>query len=102
MRRHSTFEDDEDDESTCDEEDDEDYEDEESVKYEDGDITEDGKPYLKLLGTDGNVFSILGKALRAGKKAKWSEEKINEYKSKMTSGNYDNALCVTMEYFDVN
>lgn len=58
-------------------------------------------PILSLSGTDGNVFAILGKARRAAKAAGWSEALLKEYTDKATSGDYDNALQVTMSYFDV-
>lgn len=61
----------------------------------------DGRPPLALVGQDGNAFMILGLAFRAAKKAGWSQERIDEYKQKATSGDYDRLLGVTMEYFDV-
>ena len=39
--------------------------------WRDGDTVE-SKPTVKLIGTDGNAFSILGLAIRAAKKAGWS------------------------------
>jgi hypothetical protein len=59
------------------------------------------KPKLKLIGEDGNVFYILGKAVREARRAGWSEEKIAEFKEKAMSADYDNALRVCMDYFDV-
>jgi len=59
------------------------------------------KPELKLIGEDGNVFNIIGKAVRAAKKADWPQEKIDKFTAKMTSGDYNNALRVVQEYFDV-
>jgi len=34
------------------------------------------KPKLKLVGEDGNAFSILGQARQAAKKAEWPKEKL--------------------------
>jgi len=59
------------------------------------------KPKLKLIGEDGNVFYILGKAVREARRAGWTEEKITEFKEKAMSDDYDNALRVCMDYFDV-
>ena len=59
------------------------------------------KPKLKLIGEDGNVFYILGKAVREARRAGWPEEKIAEFKEKAMSADYDNALRVCMDYFDV-
>ncbi|HEY6193430.1 MAG TPA: hypothetical protein VI504_00160 [Candidatus Eisenbacteria bacterium] len=60
------------------------------------------RPRLQLVGQDGNAFMILGLAIRAAKKAGWSQEQIDEYKQKATRGDYDNLLSVTMEFFDVH
>jgi hypothetical protein len=97
MKKSAFEEDDNEDEETCDE----DNEDFDEPQYKDGQITDTGKPFLKLSGTDGNVFSILGRAQRAARTAKMPQEKIDEYFAKAKSGDYDNALRTTMEYFDV-
>ena len=60
------------------------------------------KTKLKLTGVDGNAFSIMGKAQSAAKKDKWTEEKIKEYLDKAMSGDYNNLLKTTMEYFEVD
>ena len=59
------------------------------------------KPKLKLVGQNGNAFAILGCARKAAKQAKWTPEKVAEYTQKATSGDYNNLLAVTMEYFFV-
>jgi hypothetical protein len=59
------------------------------------------KPKVKLVGRDGNALAILGACQNAAKKAKWTPEQITEWQNKAMSGNYDNLLCVCMEYFDV-
>jgi len=59
------------------------------------------KPKLKLLGESGNVFFIIGRARAVAKENGWSKEKITEFMSDATSGNYDHALQVCMKYFDV-
>jgi len=59
------------------------------------------KPTLTLVGQDGNAFLILGLAFRAAKQAGWSQERMDEYKTKATSGDYDTLLAATMDYFDV-
>lgn len=59
------------------------------------------KPELRLIGEDGNVFFILGKAVREAKRAGWAEEKIKEFQEKAMSGDYNHALFTCMEYFDV-
>lgn len=59
------------------------------------------KPELKLIGEDGNVFFILGKAVREARRAGWPEEKIEKFKEDTMSGDYDHALQICMEYFEV-
>jgi len=59
------------------------------------------KPVLKLIGNDGNSFAILGNANRVARKAGWTPERIKEFQNKAISGDYDNLLCVCMEYFEV-
>jgi len=59
------------------------------------------KPELELTGQDGNAFFILGKAVRAARKAGWSKERIEEFQNKAMSGDYNNVLSTCMDYFDV-
>lgn len=59
------------------------------------------KPKLKLIGEDGNVFFILGRAVREAKRAGWSIEKIERFKKEAKSGDYDHVLQTCMNYFDV-
>ena len=60
------------------------------------------KPRVRLVGQDGNAFAVMGLAIRAAKQAGWSQEQIDAYKQQAMSGDYDNLLAVTMEYFDVH
>ena len=63
------------------------------------------KPQIKLVGEDGNAFSILG---RAGVSVKRFNRTCNEcdlvdweqVKAEATSGDYDNLLQTMMKYFD--
>jgi len=59
------------------------------------------KPFLQLVGTDGNAFAILGAAIRAAKKAGWPVERRDQYTKAAMSGDYDHLLAVTQDYFDV-
>jgi len=64
----------------------------------------DEKPLLdlgNLDGPDGNAFAILGKANRAARTAKWSQEKIDEFKDEAMSGDYKHLLATVEEYFEV-
>lgn len=64
--------------------------------------TETKKPRLVLVGQDGNAFMVLGLAQRAARKAGWTPEQIKEYMDAAQSGDYDNLLATTMDYFDVH
>ena len=59
------------------------------------------QPKLKLVGSDGNAFAVLGAARKAGRKAGWLPEKLKEYTDAATAGDYNNLLAVTMEWFNV-
>ncbi len=59
------------------------------------------KPVLNLTTADRNAFTIIGLAVRAAKKAKWTQEQIDTYKNEAMSGDYDHLLQVTMKYFEV-
>lgn len=61
-------------------------------------MTEKKKPVLKIIGTNGNAFAILGKAQRVAKQNGMDWEKI---RTEATSGDYDNLLSVMIKYFEV-
>jgi hypothetical protein len=56
------------------------------------------KPILKLLGTDGNAFALLGKAQRVARQNGMDWEKI---RTEAMSGNYDHLLQTLMKHFEV-
>jgi hypothetical protein len=59
------------------------------------------KPKVKLVGEDGNAFAILGRCLKEAKKAKWSQEQIQQFMTESRSGDYDHLLQTVMKYFEV-
>ena len=60
----------------------------------------DKKPQVKLENLSGNIFAVQGAAVEALRKA-GQRDKIKEMRERVTSsGSYDNALCVIMEYVD--
>lgn len=59
------------------------------------------KPELILSEADGNAFAVLGKARKAARLAGWSNEQIDEFTAKATSGNYDHLLATVQDYFEV-
>lgn len=56
---------------------------------------------VKLVGEDGNAYLILGRTVRALKKAGHADA-VEVYKKAATAGDYDNLLRVTMETVDVD
>jgi hypothetical protein len=62
----------------------------------------ENKPYLKLVGTDGNAFALLGQEQRAARKANWTTEKWNEVRDEAMGGDYDHLLQTLMEHFDIH
>ena len=59
------------------------------------------KPTVKLIGQDGNAFSIMGRVKKALMLAGAEKEYVDRYLSKATSGDYDHLLVVSMEYINV-
>jgi hypothetical protein len=59
------------------------------------------KVKVKLVGEDGNAFSIMGRVVAAMRKAKCSNEDIKAYQTAATSGDYSNLLRVTMDTVSV-
>lgn len=61
----------------------------------------DSKPTCKLIGTDGNVFSIIGLVSKSLKKA-GMDNKAKEFTEKaFKSGSYDAVLCLCSEYVEI-
>ncbi len=58
------------------------------------------RPPLKLVGEDGNAFSILGRAKAAMRRAGWPADLQQQVMDEATSGDYDNLLRTMMDYFD--
>lgn len=56
---------------------------------------------VKLVGTDGNAFAVLGKVIGAMKSAKWSDRDIGNFKVEALMGDYDNLLRVVLDYCEV-
>lgn len=59
------------------------------------------KPKCELVGTDGNVFSIIGQVSRALKKAGY-KDKADEFCEKaMKQNSYDDVLMLLHQYVEV-
>jgi hypothetical protein len=59
------------------------------------------KPTVKLVGEDGNAFSIMGRVKKALRRSGADREYVDKYLSEATAGDYDHLLIVTMRYADV-
>lgn len=60
----------------------------------------DKKPRVKLVGTDGNVFAIIGKVSRALKNA-GQADKAEEFREKAhKAGSYDEVLQMMFDYVE--
>ena len=59
------------------------------------------KPTVKLVGEDGNAFSIMAHVKQALRRAGADKEYIDKYLNAATSGDYDHLLVVSMEYVEV-
>ena len=59
------------------------------------------KPTVKLIGHNGNAFSIMGRVKKALMQTGADKEYIDRYLSEATSGDYDHLLVVSMGYVDV-
>jgi len=60
------------------------------------------KPKVRLSGTDGNAWAIMGRVNDALRKAGASKEHRDRYREESMSGDYDNLLRVAMKYADVS
>ena len=59
------------------------------------------KPTVKLIGHNGNAFSIMGRVKKALMLAGADKEYIDKYLSEAISGDFDHLLVVSMGYVDV-
>lgn len=56
---------------------------------------------IEVVPTNGNAFAIMGETIRCLKRAGASAEEIEEYKTEVTSGDYDHLLQVTMKWVNL-
>lgn len=62
----------------------------------------DIKPKVKLTGTDGNVFALLGRCTKALKQAGQSDKAHSLAEEIWACESYNAALSLMMEYCDVS
>ena len=56
--------------------------------------------YVPLVGEDGNAFSIIGRAMKAMRRAKLPESEMNAFRDEATTGSYDQLLQAVMRWFE--
>lgn len=57
---------------------------------------------VRLIGTDGNAFSVLGHTIRALREGGVPQAEIDEFEAEATSGNYDHLLATVMDWVEVS
>jgi hypothetical protein len=59
------------------------------------------KPTVKLIDTNGYALAIIGRVKKALLDAGADKEYVLKYQNDAMSGDYNNLLCVTMDYVHV-
>jgi hypothetical protein len=59
------------------------------------------KPTVKLIDTNGNALAIIGRVKDSLLKAGADKEYVDKYQNEVMCCDYDNLLCVTMDYVNV-
>lgn len=57
---------------------------------------------VQLSDSDGNVFAVLGKVMKAMKRAKIEQKEIDAFTAEATNGDYDHAIKTCMDYVSVH
>ena len=73
----------------------------EDSKYNDTTSPEPKKPKCKLIGTNGNVFAIIGKVSKTLKKAGLKNKAKEFTKKALSSSSYDEVLTLCLKYVNV-
>jgi hypothetical protein len=56
---------------------------------------------VKLVGEDGNAFSIIGRVKKALDRGGVEKEEVDQFIGEATSGDYDNVLQTVMKWVGV-
>jgi hypothetical protein len=57
---------------------------------------------VKLVGTDGNAYAIMGNVQKALRRAGVSKEQIDLYLKESMSGDYDNVIATACRWVSVS
>lgn len=58
------------------------------------------KPKYNLVGIDGNAFCVMGYVTQCMKREKFTHDEIKEYTKQAMSSDYNNLLCVSLDYVE--
>ena len=64
-------------------------------------VQESNKPDCPLIGADGNIFNLMGIASRTLKRSGLGEQSTEMCSRVMSSGSYDEALCIIGDYVNI-
>jgi hypothetical protein len=56
---------------------------------------------VRLVGEDGNAFAILGRVMRAMRRAGLPPEEVPAFRDEATAGDYDDLLATVLRWVDV-
>jgi len=59
------------------------------------------KKKYNLVGIDGNAYSVMGYVTNAMREQGFSKAERDEYLKKAMSSDYNNLLCVSMDYIEM-
>jgi len=57
---------------------------------------------VKLTGTNGNAFAVLGKTIKSLKSGGATPSEVQNFQSEATSGDYDHLLGTVMNWVNVS
>lgn len=57
---------------------------------------------IRLTGTDGNAFALMGRWKEAAKKAKWTPKEIKAVLDEAMKGDYNHLLATLQKHADVS
>ena len=61
-------------------------------------MNESKRPKCPIIGADGNIFNIMGLASKTLKRSNMAEEANEMYRRVTSSGSYEEALGIIIEY----
>jgi len=62
---------------------------------------EQAKPECELIGTDGNIFALMGRVIRTMNRAGLTDQVATMKDKVKKCGSYDEAIQVIMEYVEI-